>query len=165
MPPLVVVDNGSDDHSVEVVDRARCQFPSVADVVLSRNEGAVALNYGAQTAFKPFVAFCDDDSSWPPQALVRTEALFDAELSTVRMRRPLGRCVAASLRLGLSMVREPAVAGAAVSTAVAFLGLWLIAANCATRWNGRFACWNEARRARERRPGSGHDGRDHTQST
>ena len=215
--------------------RAEQRFPSITAIVLNRNEGAVARNYGSYAANTPFVAFCDDDSWWAPGALARAEALFDAfprlgliaartlvgveqrddpvnhellhsplghddsapgpsvlgflacssivrrsafleaggfssvlefageesllaydlaaagwmlcyaedvvshhhpserrmptvkrrnrqrrnELLTMWMRRPLGRCFTANLRLGLSVMREPAVAGAAVGTAVA----------------------------------------------
>ena len=235
LPPVIVVDNNSDDHTVEVSAPGRAAVPLDHRLVLNRNEGAVARNYGSYAANTPFVAFCDDDSWWAPGALARAEALFDAfprlgliaartlvgveqrddpvnhellhsplghddsapgpsvlgflacssivrrsafleaggfssvlefageesllaydlaaagwmlcyaedvvshhhpserrmptvkrrnrqrrnELLTMWMRRPLGRCFTANLRLGLSVMREPAVAGAAVGTAVA----------------------------------------------
>jgi GT2 family glycosyltransferase len=65
-PPIIVVDNGSSDGSVEAV---RAQLPGIEVVALPDNRGAVARNVGMARAQTPFVAFCDDDSWWAPGAL------------------------------------------------------------------------------------------------
>ena len=73
-PPLVVVDNGSDDATVAMV---RARFPEVRLVALGRNGGAVARNFGVAAATTPYVAFADDDSWWAPGALRTAETLFE----------------------------------------------------------------------------------------
>ena len=65
-PPVVVVDNGSDDGSVAAV---RAQFPAVTVLAQPRNLGAPARNVGVRHATTPYVAFADDDSWWCPGAL------------------------------------------------------------------------------------------------
>ncbi|RKT54051.1 glycosyltransferase family 2 protein [Saccharothrix australiensis] len=72
--PVIVVDNGSSDDTVE---RVRRDFPHVEVLPLGRNEGALARNAGVRRARTPYVAFSDDDSWWAPDALRRAEALFD----------------------------------------------------------------------------------------
>lgn len=73
-PPVIVVDNASDDGSPDAV---REHFERVGVICLDRNEGAVARNIGARTATTPFVAFADDDSWWEPGALDRVVELFE----------------------------------------------------------------------------------------
>jgi GT2 family glycosyltransferase len=73
-PPLIVVDNASDDDSVVQVRR---HFPSVTVLARQRNEGAVARNVGVAAATTPYVAFCDDDSWWAPGALGRIVEHFE----------------------------------------------------------------------------------------
>jgi GT2 family glycosyltransferase len=65
-PPVIVVDNGSDDGSAAAVEAA---FPSVVVIPMRRNIGASARNVGARRATTPYVAFADDDSWWRPGAL------------------------------------------------------------------------------------------------
>lgn len=73
--PVVLVDNGSDDGTPDVVESA---FPDVTVIRLGRNLGAAARNVGVATARTPYVAFADDDSYWEGDALRRAGDLFDA---------------------------------------------------------------------------------------
>jgi GT2 family glycosyltransferase len=73
--PLVVVDNGSRDGSVETV---RARAPGADIVALERNLGATARNIGVHRARTPYVAFADDDSWWAPGALDQAADLLDA---------------------------------------------------------------------------------------
>lgn len=73
--PVVVVDNGSDDGSVEAV---RDAYPWVNVIALDHNVGTVARNLGVEAAMTPYVAFADDDSWWHPGSLERAADLFDA---------------------------------------------------------------------------------------
>jgi GT2 family glycosyltransferase len=74
--PVIVVDNGSDDDTVE---RVRA-LPGVDIrlVALPRNVGAPARNIGVRSATTPYVAFADDDSWWAPGSLDRAAELFAA---------------------------------------------------------------------------------------
>src|SRR5947208_1837668 len=74
-PPVVVVDNGSDDGTP---DRVREAFPCVEVVALDTNLGAPARNIGVERARTPYVAFADDDSWWAPGSLERAARIFDA---------------------------------------------------------------------------------------
>jgi GT2 family glycosyltransferase len=74
-PPIVVVDNGSDDGTVAAV---RAEFPHVELVALRRNLGAHARNYGVRRARTPYVALSDDDSWWEPGALTQAVKVLDA---------------------------------------------------------------------------------------
>ena len=74
--PVILVDNGSRDDSVERVRRA---FPEVEVIALPENRGATARNVGVEAARTPYVAFADDDSWWAPGALERAAALLDAD--------------------------------------------------------------------------------------
>ncbi|WP_433271940.1 glycosyltransferase family 2 protein [Actinosynnema sp. CS-041913] len=71
--PIVVVDNGSSD---DTVGRLRRDFPQVEVLALTRNAGATARNMGVRRARTPYVAFCDDDSWWAPDAFDRAAELF-----------------------------------------------------------------------------------------
>ncbi|HEV2068941.1 MAG TPA: glycosyltransferase [Acidimicrobiales bacterium] len=75
-PPIVVVDNGSDDGTAEAV---RAQFPAVDLVALEANVGAAARNLGVARVDQPYVAFCDDDTWWDPGSLSRAADVFDAD--------------------------------------------------------------------------------------
>lgn len=77
--PIVVVDNDSRDNSVEVVtDIASRAGGRVTVVELDTNEGAVGRNAGVAASRTPYVAFCDDDSWWQPDAPRLAEDAFDA---------------------------------------------------------------------------------------
>jgi GT2 family glycosyltransferase len=73
--PVILVDNGSTDGTVEAV---RSALPAVRVIALRRNVGAVARTIGALAATTPYVAFADDDSWWAPKALDCASALLDA---------------------------------------------------------------------------------------
>lgn len=64
--PVVLVDNGSTDGSVDLVAE---HHPEVRVVALDRNVGAAARNVGVRETTTPYVAFADDDSWWAPGAL------------------------------------------------------------------------------------------------
>jgi cellulose synthase/poly-beta-1,6-N-acetylglucosamine synthase-like glycosyltransferase len=72
--PVIVVDNGSTDGSVDAV---RARDPAIDVVALSENRGAPARNIGVERARTPYVAFADDDSWWAPGSLARAADLFD----------------------------------------------------------------------------------------
>jgi len=73
--PIVVVDNGSSDHSADAVaDR----FNQVTLLRSDRNLGALGRNLAVRNIDTPYVAFCDDDTQWRPGALARAADLLDA---------------------------------------------------------------------------------------
>ncbi len=57
-PPVIVLDNGSADHTAEVA----ASFDQVRVIRSPRNHGAAARNQGVIAAQTPYVAFSDDDS-------------------------------------------------------------------------------------------------------
>ena len=74
-PKIIVVDNASTDGTACAV---REQFPQVEVVPAGRNLGAAGRNLGVHRAASPYVALCDDDTWWAPQALRQVADLFDA---------------------------------------------------------------------------------------
>ncbi|SDC74194.1 Glycosyltransferase, GT2 family [Geodermatophilus telluris] len=73
--PVVLVDNGSADGTVEAV---RAALPEVTVVPLADNAGARARTIGAGVAGTEFVAFADDDSWWAPGDLARAAEVMRA---------------------------------------------------------------------------------------
>jgi GT2 family glycosyltransferase len=73
--PVVLVDNGSTDGTVEAV---RAALPQVTVLPLTENVGARARTIGAGHAGTEFVAFADDDSWWAPGDLARAAAVMRA---------------------------------------------------------------------------------------
>jgi GT2 family glycosyltransferase len=73
--PVVLVDNGSTDDTVDAV---RATHPDVTVVALARNLGAHARTVGTARAGTPFVAFADDDSWWAPGDLARAVEIMRA---------------------------------------------------------------------------------------
>jgi N-acetylglucosaminyl-diphospho-decaprenol L-rhamnosyltransferase len=65
-PPVIVVDNGSNDGTPSVI---RSVFPSATVVALGYNAAAARWNIGVRLANTPYVAFCDDDTWWSPGSL------------------------------------------------------------------------------------------------
>lgn len=73
-PPVIVVDNGSDDTAA----RALRRHPAGARVLRpGGNTGALGRNLAVRRAATPYVAFSDDDSWWSPGALRRAADLLD----------------------------------------------------------------------------------------
>ena len=73
--PVVLVDNGSTDGTVDVV---RATHPYVTVIALEHNLGAHARTVGTARAGTPFVAFADDDSWWAPGDLARAVKIMQA---------------------------------------------------------------------------------------
>jgi GT2 family glycosyltransferase len=88
-PPVIVVDNGSRDGSVQAVHHS---FPDVTVIPLKRNHGVAARNVGVEAARTPYVAFCDDDSWWSAGALRKAADVFDRcpRLAVVAARTLIG---------------------------------------------------------------------------
>lgn len=76
--PVILVDNGSTDGTVDAV---RSALPHVEVVALARNLGAAARTVGVRHARTPYVAFADDDSWWAPGSLAGAAELLDAHPS------------------------------------------------------------------------------------
>lgn len=74
-PPVIIVDNGSEDGSADAVASA---YPDVTVIAAGGNMGAAGRNLGVARATTPYVAFADDDSWWEPHALDRAADLLDA---------------------------------------------------------------------------------------
>jgi GT2 family glycosyltransferase len=66
--PVVLVDNGSTDGTVEAV---RAAHPATTVLPQGRNLGAQGRTRGVDRVGTPFVAFADDDSWWAPGDLAR----------------------------------------------------------------------------------------------
>jgi GT2 family glycosyltransferase len=83
--PLVVVDNGSTDHTADAVAE---RFGQVTLLRSARNLGAVGRNLAVRNIDSRYVAFCDDDTRWRPGSLTRAADLLDAhpELASVTGR-------------------------------------------------------------------------------
>ncbi|MCK0174549.1 glycosyltransferase family 2 protein [Mycolicibacterium sp. F2034L] len=80
--PVVVVDNASRDDSVAVVNRIASHAADRVHVVeLDTNRGAAGRNAGVAASRTPYIAFCDDDSWWQPDAPQLAEETFDAHPS------------------------------------------------------------------------------------
>jgi GT2 family glycosyltransferase len=73
--PIIVVDNGSRDGTVE---RLHAAYPTVQVIASPANLGAAARNLGVEAARTPYVAFCDDDTCWEPHAVEHAADLLDA---------------------------------------------------------------------------------------
>jgi glycosyltransferase involved in cell wall biosynthesis len=76
--PIIVVDNESRDDSVAVMNRMAARSGGRLRVIgLDSNRGAVGRNVGVAACRTPYVAFCDDDSWWSPDAPEIGAELFD----------------------------------------------------------------------------------------
>lgn len=99
--PVVVVDNGSSDGSARAV-RSLTDSPRLRVIGLDRNLGAVGRNVGVAVAGTDYVAFCDDDSWWEPDAVPIAEELF--------LRHPTVGLLAARTVVGDRRDEDPLVA-------------------------------------------------------
>ncbi|PXX68928.1 GT2 family glycosyltransferase [Nocardia tenerifensis] len=87
--PIILADNGSSDGTADAVAAA---FPTVQLIRSRSNLGAVARNIAVARARTPYVAFCDDDTTWQPGALTRAADLLDEYPS---LGSVTGRCLVA----------------------------------------------------------------------
>jgi GT2 family glycosyltransferase len=78
-PPVLVVDNGSRDGTPQAV---RGSGLPVELIALDRNLGAIGRNVAMRHVTTPYVAFCDDDTWWDPDALDRAADVLDAHPAT-----------------------------------------------------------------------------------
>jgi hypothetical protein len=76
---VIVVDDGSRDHTLEVIRR---YGPQVRVVTISNSGSIVARNIGLRVAAGRLVAFCDSDDLWTPDFLKQMAALLRAEPRT-----------------------------------------------------------------------------------
>ncbi|GAA4901504.1 GT2 family glycosyltransferase [Stackebrandtia albiflava] len=104
-PPVIVVDNDSEDHTVVRV--RRLADPGVRLIRMPRNQVAEARNAGVAAATTPYVAFSDDDSWWDPGSLDRAAELFKAH--------PRLGLIAATTLVGERGEPDPVVAAMAAS--------------------------------------------------
>jgi GT2 family glycosyltransferase len=76
--PIILVDNNSEDDSVATARRIEARSANRLHIIeLDSNRGAVGRNVGVAACRTPFVAFCDDDSWWAPDATAIAEEIFD----------------------------------------------------------------------------------------
>lgn len=73
-PAVLVTDNDSSDGTAEAV---AARHPDVTLLRPGANLGAVGRNVAVRQVRTPYVAFCDDDSWWEPDALPRAADLLD----------------------------------------------------------------------------------------
>lgn len=77
-PPIVLVDNGSQDGTARAVAR---RHPRVRVLQMAGNAGASGRNAGVRALDTELVALNDDDSWWAPGALRRAAELFAGRAS------------------------------------------------------------------------------------
>lgn len=104
LPPVIVVDNGSDDGTVEAVSAAH---PDVEVAAAGRNLAAAGRNLGVAMATTPYVSFADDDSWWEPGSLSAAVRLLDAH--------PRVALLAAKVLVGPDRVPDPVCKAMAAS--------------------------------------------------
>jgi len=95
-PPIVLVDNASDDGTADAVAR---RFPEVTCIRRTTNDGAISRTVGVRAARTPYIAFSDDDSWWAPGALGAAADHFD--------RAPRLGLLAARMLVGTAETLDP----------------------------------------------------------
>ena len=68
---IVVVDDGSDDRTVEIVEKYRDNYKNVKLVLQNRGGAQRARNRGIKEASSEWIAFLDSDDEWCPEYLKR----------------------------------------------------------------------------------------------
>ncbi|MCQ9617209.1 glycosyltransferase [Paenalcaligenes niemegkensis] len=88
-PPIIVVDNGSTDHTAQQI---KARFPQATLVQTAQNLGAAGRNLGVKLVKTPYVAFCDDDTWWASGALSTAASLLDThpDVSVLNARIVVG---------------------------------------------------------------------------
>lgn len=80
----VIVDDGSTDKSVEVVEAFIAQHPGYWRIIRQSNQGqAVARNNGVINSTGEFIAFLDADDLWPPNKISNQVAALGANPKAV----------------------------------------------------------------------------------
>jgi N-acetylglucosaminyl-diphospho-decaprenol L-rhamnosyltransferase len=74
-PPIVVVDNASEDGTAGAVNQG---YPGVRLIEAGDGIGSAARTLGVRAADTPLIAFSDDDSWWAAGALRRAVEVFEA---------------------------------------------------------------------------------------
>jgi glycosyltransferase involved in cell wall biosynthesis len=148
-PPVIVVDNASGDGSAAAAER----YAGVQVIRAPANLGAVGRNLAVERVTTPYVAFCDDDIWWEPEAPGRAAALLDAhpELASVTgliLVEPGGREDPITPELRHSPVPAPAwLPGPALLSILAGASMLRVSAfrAAASRpgcgWAARRSCW------------------------
>ncbi|MFH2125245.1 MAG: glycosyltransferase family 2 protein [Pseudomonadota bacterium] len=73
---LIVVDDGSQDHTAQVMDAYLKKDSRVTYLVKPNGGVASARNLGVRSAKGEFIGFCDSDDIWMPEKLTRQVPLF-----------------------------------------------------------------------------------------
>ena len=70
---IIVINDGSNDNSLEVVQKYREQHPHLNIILLNQNNGGVskARNIGLKQASGQFIALLDSDDEWLPKKIER----------------------------------------------------------------------------------------------
>ena len=81
---IIVVDDGSPDHTGELLDEMACQFPWLKVVHHGRNRGyGGALRTGFETASKELVFYTDGDAQYDPREMARLWEAFGPDVDFV----------------------------------------------------------------------------------
>ncbi|WBQ03891.1 glycosyltransferase family 2 protein [Kribbella sp. CA-293567] len=108
-PSIVVVDNGSEDGTADLVRRRHSQVQLIRS---ERNLGAVGRNVGVAAVRTPYVAFCDDDTFYEAGALTLAADLLDdhpalAVVTAKILVEPGGRVDAICEEMAQSPLQRP----------------------------------------------------------